>query len=93
MKPILEYTAATSRQIHEGRGELISVNVAGNGADGNMQIYDGMGTGGKQLLHIDVKDGYSHQWKSAEGIKIDRGIYLVANAITTKCTVEYKPLE
>lgn len=91
--PILGYYAATTALIHTGKAKLYSVQVAGAGADGDCQIYDGMGTGGKQLLDLRVVSKTSHQWRSHKGIAITRGIYLVANATTTRVSVEYDPIE
>lgn len=91
--PVLEYTAATTKLIHTGKAILYSIHMSADDADGDCQLYDGMGTSGKQLLHIEAIDGYNHQITWRRGIKINLGIYLVANAATTKCTIEYDPID
>lgn len=91
--PILDYFAATTALVHTGRAILYSVQVAGAGADGDCQIYDGMNTSGDQLLDLRVLSKTSHQWRAKIGIQIKRGIYLVANATTTRVSIEYDPIE
>lgn len=90
---VLDYFALTAKIVHTGPCRVYSVNVAGDGVNGDAQLYDGQGTGGAQKLHIEALSGTSHQWRSAKGVYFDKGIYLVANATTTKVSIEYDPIE
>lgn len=89
---VLQLTAATTYTIHVGKCKLFSVTIAGDGANGDCQLYDGQNTSGKQLTHLEALSGTSHQSIFSDGILCDQGLYLVANAATTKVTVEYEPI-
>jgi len=91
--PILGYTAALVTQVHEGRAILYSVHIAADGANGDCQVYDGEGTGGDLIAHLEALSGTSFERSFARGIVINKGIHLVANAVTTKCTVEYRDID
>jgi hypothetical protein len=89
----VEYIAGvTSKQVILGKCLLLSVVVAGDGADGDLQVYDGSGTGDPQKLHLEVLSGTSHTWRPAGPVRMLNGIYVVVNTATTKATIEYLPL-
>jgi len=90
---VLQFTAAIKYAIHEGPCRIFSVTIASDGADGDCQLYDGQGTSGTQLTHLESLSGSSHQTKWDDGILCYMGLYLVANATTTKITVEYEPID
>lgn len=81
----------TSRLIHSGPCIIKSVHVAGDGANGDAQVYDGLNTSGTLKAHIEVLSGTSYTWRPGEGTDFDRGIYIAVNAATTKVTVTFIP--
>lgn len=85
-----EYTNA-SRLIHTGPCIVKSVHVAGDGANGDAQVYDGRGTNGKLKAHIEVLDKRNYTWRPGDGTDFDQGIYIAVNANTTKVTVTFVP--
>lgn len=85
-----EYTN-TSRLIHSGPCIVKSVHVAGDGAPGDAQIYDGVNSSGTLKAHLEVLFGRSYTWRPGEGTDFDYGIYIAVNAATTKVTVTYIP--
>lgn len=89
---VLEYSSVTEIQLHNGKCKLFSVTIACDGADGDCQLYDGQDTSGKQLTHLEALSGTSHQSYWSDGILCLLGLHLVANATTTKVTVELEPL-
>jgi len=85
-----EYTAAT-KLIHSGPCIVKNVTVAGDGAVGDCQIYDGYSTSGKLMAHLEVLSGTTFSWMPGDGTDFDQGIYVVVSAATTKVTVTYVP--
>lgn len=86
-----DYTA-TTRLIHSGPSVVKSVHVAGDGAAGDCQIYDGVNSLGVLKAHVEVVSGTSYTWRPGDGTDFDFGIYIVVNADTTKVTVTFEPL-
>ena len=85
-----DYTNS-SRLIHSGPCIVKSVHVAGDGANGDAQIYDGPNDQGRLVAHLEVITGTSYTWRPGEGTDFDFGIYIAVNADTTKVTVTYIP--
>lgn len=81
----------TSRLIHSGPCIVKSVHVAGDGANGDCQVYDGVNNLGRLKAHIEVLSGTSDTWRPGDGTDFDSGIYIVVNANTTHVTVTYIP--
>jgi hypothetical protein len=92
MNPRLDYTN-TSRLIHLGPVDLLSVTVAGDGADGDCQIYDGEDTNGRLVAHIETLTGLTAHIVYPENGRLDYGLYVVVNAATTKVTIQHSPRE
>jgi len=86
-----EYTN-TSRLIHSGPCVVKCVHIAGDGVNGDCQVYDGLSTSGQMKAHLEALSGTSYTWRPGEGTDFDFGIYIVVNAATTKVTVTYIPL-
>ena len=84
------YTNA-SRVLHKGPCIVLAVHVAGDGANGDCQVYDGDSALGELKAHIEALSGTSYTWRPGVGTDFDNGIYLAVNAATTKVTVTYIP--
>lgn len=69
-----------------------AVCVAGDGAVGNAQVYDGTNAFAEEKTHIEVLGGTTFNWEPPCGAVFNYGIYIVVSAATTHCTVTYKPL-
>lgn len=80
-----------SRLIHSGPCIVKTVHVAGDGANGNCQIYDGVNTSGTLKAHIEVLDKRNYTWRPGDGTDFDYGLYIAVNDVTTKVTVTYIP--
>jgi len=80
----------TNRLLYIGPCKLNRVTIAGDGAGGDLQVYDGSSAKDKQILHLEILTGTTFEWTSRNGISISFGIYIVVNAATTKYAVEYE---
>jgi len=85
-----DYTA-TSRLLHLGPCIIKAVHVAGDGANGDCQVYDGVNASGILKAHLEVLSGSSYTWAPPGGTDFDLGLYIAVNASTTKVTVTYIP--
>jgi len=83
-----EYTK-TSRIIYKGPCIVMAVHVAGDGANGDCQVYDGLNNKGTLKAHIEVLSGTSYNWRPGVGTDFDHGIYIKVSANTTKVTLTY----
>ncbi|KKN14347.1 hypothetical protein LCGC14_0997060 [marine sediment metagenome] len=78
--------------VHIGPCSLISATIAGNGANAQCDIYDGVDANGKVVTHLEALDNTTfHADLDAHPI-LYRGIYLDVNATTTEMTIEWIPL-
>jgi len=82
----------SSQLIHRGPCIVKCVHIAGDGANGDCQVYDGVNNSGLLKAHLEVLSGTSYTWRPGEGTDFDFGIYIVVNAATTKVTVTFNPL-
>ncbi|KKM23096.1 hypothetical protein LCGC14_1618680 [marine sediment metagenome] len=80
-----------SRLIFTGPCLVKTVHVAGDGAVGDCQVYDGQNANGELKAHIEVLSGTSYEWRPGDGTGFEQGIYIVVNASTTKVTVTFEP--
>ena len=80
----------TSRVLYKGRCKVHSILVAGDGANGDSQVFDGENSDGDEKFHIEALSGTTALWLSSEGVNFMKGIYIAVNAATTHVTVEYE---
>jgi hypothetical protein len=92
MKSRIDYTAA-SKILHRGPCALQSVTLAGDGADADAQIYDGFDTNGRLIAHIEVLSGQTAHIVYPEDIPLERGLYVVVSAATSKLSAVFAPLK
>jgi hypothetical protein len=85
-----EYTNK-NRLIHSGPCIVKDITIAGDGANGDCQVYDGLNDAGKQKTHLEALSGTTFSWTPGNGTDFDYGIYIAVNAATTKVTVTYIP--
>lgn len=83
----------SSEVVYKGPCIVKSVHIAGDGANGDCAIYDGIGTKGELKAHLEVLSGTSYNWVPGDGVLFRFGIYQIGNATTTKVTVTYIPLQ
>ncbi|MCK4794555.1 MAG: hypothetical protein KAV87_63080 [Desulfobacteraceae bacterium] len=81
-----------SGKIYEGSCIVDCVNVAGDGAAADCQIYDGENANAEQKAHIEALSGTTADWCPSEGSRFDYGIYVAVNAATTKVSVTFFPV-
>ena len=86
-----DYVNASTR-IYEGRAIVESVTMAGDGANGDCQIYDGQDANGEIKAHLEALSGTTSSWNPGRGARFDRGIYIAVNAATTKVSITYTPV-
>jgi len=87
--PLCIVTAALASQLHEGRAVLSSVLLSADGANGDCDLYDGQGVGGRLIAHIEALSGTSFMWAPPDRVSIEKGLHLVCNAITSIVTTTF----
>lgn len=92
MKSRIDYTTA-ARRFHAGKCLLQSVTLAADGADADAQIYDGMDTNGRQILHVEALTGQTAHIVFPEDILLENGLYVVVNAATSKLAAVFAPAQ
>lgn len=81
-----------NRVLQSGPCRLYSVLLSGDGAAADLQLYDSTGSSSDQKLHLESGSGVSFLWSSSKGIKLNNGIYIVVNAVTSKYSIEFDTL-
>lgn len=81
----------TSRIIHRGPCLVTAFSVAGDGAAGEADIYDGESDRGEHKCKVTVPNGTTFHWCLPNPVDFDKGIYIEVNAATTFVTVCYIP--
>lgn len=87
--PLSICTAALVTQLHEGPAVLTSVLLAADGANGDCDLYDGQGTGGQLIVHLEALSGTSFMWAPPDRVSIEKGLHLVCNAVTSIVTTTF----
>jgi len=82
----------TSRLIFKGPCIVEAAHIAGDGADGDCQIYDGENVNGELKSHLEALSGTTFRWQPGKGSKFHNGIYIVVNAATTKVSITYNSI-
>lgn len=85
-----EYTNA-SRIIYKGPCEVYSLMLAGDGANVDCQIYDGLNANGELMAHIEALSGTTFHWSHPHHVQFHTGIYIAVNAANAKVTVTFLP--
>ncbi len=88
---IIEYTN-TSRVIFVGPCILKVVNVAGDGANGDVQVYDGVNATGTIKAHMEVLTGTTFHLDTDGGVLFRQGVYIAVSANTVKVTIILIPV-
>jgi len=73
-------------------GIVGNICIAGDGANGDCDIYDGENANAERKYHLEVLSGSTAEIGAGHFRKFNHGIYIVVNASTTFVTVEYLPL-
>jgi len=68
------------------------ITIAGDGAVGDCDIYDGENAQAERKYHLETVAGITAVGTAGSLKKFEHGIYVVVNAATTFVTVEYIPL-
>jgi len=80
-----------SRVIHKGPCLVTGFCVAGDGAAGVANLYDGENDLGEHKCRITVLDSTTFEWSLTHPVDFDKGIYIDVNAATTFAMVSYIP--
>ena len=86
----MEYTN-TSRCLFVGPLVFKSCNLAGDGANADCQIYDGLNANGELKGHLESLSGTTFHLDVNGGVLFRTGLYISVNAATSKVTVVYEP--
>ena len=78
--------------VTRGRCLFLGAWVAGDGANGDCQIYDGVSTNDPQKVHLEALSGTTFALVPPAPVIFERGIYLVVSAATTKVTIAYSSI-
>lgn len=87
----MEYTNA-DRVIYVGPCILLCVLLAGDGANADCQVYDGVNSTGKLKSHIEALSGTTFNFTPPGGALFRTGVYIAVNASTSKVTVVLSPV-
>lgn len=82
----------TSRVIYKGPLVICCVMLAGDGANADCQVYDGVNANGQLKAHIEALSGTTFHWGPNPGVKFEQGLYIAVNDVTSKVTVTYTTL-
>lgn len=91
MHPAHAQLTNKSRIIHKGPCLVTAFSVAGAGADGTADIYDGESTSGEHKCRVSVLNGTTFHWCLPNPVDFDKGLYIAVNAATTYVTVCFIP--
>jgi len=80
------------RVIFKGSCLLHSVHVCADGANAQVDIYDGVDANGRHIARINVLSESSYTWKPRKSRRCNMGIYVDVGAATDFVTVEFEPL-
>lgn len=83
----------TSRIINRGECLLSSILITADGADGEVDIYDGLSDNDEHKIKLLSPDTYSRNFNFSQPVHFRRGLYVKVNAATTYCTVSFLPTE
>lgn len=80
-----------SRILHKGPCLITGFSVAGYGAAGTADIYDGESASGQHKCRVSVIAGTTFHWCLTHPVDFDKGIYVEVAEETTYVTVCYIP--
>lgn len=86
-----EYTN-TSRCLHIGPLKICCVMLAGDGANADCQVYDGVNAKGELKAHVEALSGTTFAWGTGLGVTFNTGLYIAVNASTAKVTATFAPV-
>lgn len=78
--------------VNAGPCLVYGVTLAADGANADVDVYDGVNANAKKVSHLEALSGTSFSLPFAGPVIFHRGVYLDVNATTSFVTVEYKPL-
>lgn len=87
----LEYTN-TSRVIYKGPCIIRCIMLAGDGANVDCQVYDGVNAQGKMRAHIEALSGTTFHFDPPGGVLFRTGLYIAVNAANAKVTLTLAPV-
>ena len=90
--PIMELTTA-SRLIARGPVWLLSVTIAGDGANADAQVYDGIDSSGEEKTHLEALSSTTFRLGLHYPVLFSKGLYVAVSAATTHLTVTYMPVD
>jgi len=80
-----------SKIIHKGPCLITGFMVAGVGADGTVDLYDGESAKGEHKSTVVVLNGTTFFWTMVHPVDFDNGIYIAVHQATTYVTICYIP--
>lgn len=87
----MEYTHI-SRCLCVGPCIVRCVMLAGDGANADCQVYDGVNAQGKLKAHIESLSGTTFHIDPPGGVLFRNGLYVAVNAATAKVTATFEPV-
>jgi len=81
----------SSQLVSAGPLWLCLATVAGDGANADCQIYDGIDTNGEKITHLEALSGTTFSLPIRDDILLRKGLYVVVNASTTFVTLLWYP--
>lgn len=88
----IEYTNA-SKTLFVGPCIVKCVMLAGDGANADCQVYDGVTYTETQRSHIEALSGTTHNFEPPGGVLFRKGLYIAVNANTSKVTAVFEPVD
>jgi len=92
LRPAHSDLTNVTRVIHKGPCLVTGFSVAGDGAAGVANIYDGENALGEHKCRVTVLDSTTFGWDLTHPVHFEQGIFIDVNAVTTFVTVCYVPV-
>lgn len=80
----------SSQLVYDGPVAVSGLILSGDGANADAQIYDGVNSQGKEVVHLEAKSGETTPVPFSKPMFLERGLYVAVNATTSKLTVLYQ---
>lgn len=86
-------TVNTSQLLYKGPCLICGIGITGDGANGEIDIYDGVNDSAEHKMKLKCLDSTTHSINTTYPIQFNYGIYVKVNATTTHSYIYWIPQE